>query len=63
VDSIEAMLGTALLVAAGLVVILFAVIVLLLEANCIQRLAGRLARSLQSPDDRSGEPLLEEEED
>jgi hypothetical protein len=63
VDSIEATLGRALLVAAGLAVILLTVIVVLLEANCILRLAGRLTRSLQPPDDRSGEPLIEEEED
>jgi hypothetical protein len=50
-------------VAAGLAVILLTVIVVLLEANCILRLAGRLTRSLQPPDDRSGEPLIEEEED
>lgn len=59
-DTIEAMLGRALLVAAGLAVILLTVIVVLLEANFILRLAGRLTRSLRRPDDR---PLIEEEED
>jgi hypothetical protein len=48
VDSIEATLGRALLVAAGLAVILLTVIIVLLEANCILRLAGRLTRSLQT---------------
>ena len=61
-DSIEAMLGRALLVAAGLVVILLAVILLLLEANCILRLAGRLTRGLRPPEDRRARPMIEEEE-
>jgi hypothetical protein len=51
-DSIEAILGRVLLVAAGLAVTLLAVIILLLEANWILRLADRLTRGLQPPEDR-----------
>jgi hypothetical protein len=58
VDSIEATLGKALLVAAGL-----AVILLLLEANFILRLTGRLTKSLRPDDRASGEPVTKEEED
>jgi hypothetical protein len=44
VNTLQETLGQALLVLVGLVVILFAVIVLLVEADYIVRLGGKLTR-------------------
>jgi hypothetical protein len=43
VDAIQEKLGEVLLVLAGLAVVLFAVILLLVEADVILRLGGKLA--------------------
>jgi Na+-transporting methylmalonyl-CoA/oxaloacetate decarboxylase gamma subunit len=48
VDRIEALLGQALLVLVGLAVVLLTIIVLLVEAHCILRLARKLARRWRS---------------
>jgi Na+-transporting methylmalonyl-CoA/oxaloacetate decarboxylase gamma subunit len=53
VDIIQALLGDLLLVLAGLALVLLAVMLLLVQANAIVWLAGRLTRSLRS-DDRDG---------
>jgi hypothetical protein len=50
VDTIQALLGDVLLVLAGLGLVLFAVILLLVQANVIVCLGGRLTRSLRSGD-------------
>lgn len=47
-DAAQATLGEALLLLGSLVVVLFAVIVLLLEAKVILRLGGQLHRDLGS---------------
>ena len=52
-DTIQVLLGNLLLVLAGLGLVLLAVILLLVQANAIVWLAGRLTRSLR-PDDRDG---------
>lgn len=52
-DAIQVLLGNLLLVLAGLALVLLAVILLLVQANAIVWLAGRLTRSLRS-DDRGG---------
>ncbi len=51
-DTIQALLGDLLLVLAGLALVLLAVMLLLVQANAIVWLAGRLTRRLRS-DDRS----------
>jgi hypothetical protein len=48
VDMIQVTLGQALLVLAGIAVVLFAVILLLVEANYIIRLSKKLSRRLRS---------------
>jgi hypothetical protein len=48
VDRIEALLGQALLVLVALAVVLLTIIVLLVEANYILRLARKLARRWRS---------------
>jgi hypothetical protein len=53
VDTIQVLLGNLLLVLAGLALVLLAVILLLVQANAIVWLAGKLTRSLRS-DDRDG---------
>jgi hypothetical protein len=53
VDTIEALLGNLLLVLAGLALVLLAIILLLVQANAIVWLAGRLTQRLRS-DDRDG---------
>ena len=50
-DTIQTLLGDILLVLAGLTLVLLAVILLLVQANLIVRLGGRLTRSLRSGDD------------
>jgi hypothetical protein len=47
-DTIQAMLGQALLVLVALAVLMFALILLLLEADYLLRLAGRLASRWKS---------------
>ena len=47
-DTIQVTLGQALLVLAGLAVVLLVVILLLVEADCILRLGGKLARRWKS---------------
>jgi hypothetical protein len=47
VDTIQALLGDLLLVLAGLALVLLAVILLLVQANVIVCLGGRLTRSLR----------------
>jgi hypothetical protein len=47
VDTIQAFLGDLLLVLAGLALVLLAVILLLVQANVIVCLGGRLTRSLR----------------
>jgi hypothetical protein len=54
VDTIQALLGDLLLVLAGLALVLLAVILLLVQANAIVWLAGRLARSLRSASSEGG---------
>jgi Na+-transporting methylmalonyl-CoA/oxaloacetate decarboxylase gamma subunit len=55
VDTIQALLGDLLLVLAGLALVLLAVMLLLVQANAIVWLAGRLARSLRSETRDGGE--------
>lgn len=47
-DAIQAKLGEALLLLASLAVVLLALIVVLVEADCILRLGGRLTRRWRS---------------
>ena len=53
-DTIQALLGDLLLVLAGLALVLLAVMLLLVQANAIVRLTGRLTRSLRSDDGDGG---------
>jgi hypothetical protein len=50
VDTIQALFGNLLLVLAGLALVLLAVMLLLVQANAIVWLVGRLTRSLRSDD-------------
>jgi Na+-transporting methylmalonyl-CoA/oxaloacetate decarboxylase gamma subunit len=58
VDTIQALLGNLLLVLAGLALVLLAVILLLVQANTIVRLASKLTRRLRSDDSDGTEPHL-----
>jgi len=63
VDTIQGTLGQALLVLVGLAVVLFAIILVLVEADCILRLGGKLARrwrSSGSDPTRSHPPTMDE---
>ena len=61
-DTIQAILGDVLLVLAGLALILVAVILLLVQANVIVCLGGKLTSSLRS-DSRDGAPSSPPAED
>jgi hypothetical protein len=50
VDTIQSILGDVLLVLAGLGLVLFAIILLMVQANVIVCLGGKLTRSLRSGD-------------
>lgn len=59
-DTIQTLLGDVLLVLAGLTLVLLAVILLLVQANLIVRLGGRLTRSLRSGDDAEHRVLTDD---